>query len=183
MTHNHRQENIGIEIYNSVNRGIQFLLCNLCEGTYWSDFETNSSGLSSTWVSAYVLNNLAGMLDTKLMTKIYEQIKKESHNNGCWGFSSTVPPDCDSTTHVLKSFFLGGFSKKYSEQINTALPFVLSHQQPDGGFSTYNSNSILSAFRKGKKESSYSGWVQSHPCVTSEVVDLLIWMVNLKIEI
>src|SRR5437660_1677556 len=67
----------------------------------WSDFPTNRSGESTSWVTGHVLSQAGPLLPPRLSESSLKALLNKRNENGGWGFSEFVPPDCDSTLHVL----------------------------------------------------------------------------------
>lgn len=152
-----------LEIDQSISDGVLFLLDNYVPGVGWSDFPTNSSGESTIWVTSHVLVKAGRLLPRNLIETIIDLLIENEWIDGGWGFSPRTPPDCDSTLHVLLA--IRKFRPAYLISQKTR-DFLRAHQKPDGGFSTYKDDSVLSKFRASKRDKNYSGWTQSHVCVT-----------------
>lgn len=140
------------------------------DGSGWSDFPTNRSGESTSWVTAHVLSQVGSLLPPRFARTILDSLLTQRQQNGGWGFSESVPPDCDSTVHALWAMLkLNATHLDISESIE----FVLSHQTQQGGFSTYKDGLSLVRYRGTGDESNYQGWTQPHVCVTAVVLEVL----------
>lgn len=134
----------------------------------WSDFATHRSGLSTDWVSAYILLKASEILQKSIVEKAVHRLLLDKKTNGAWGFSSLTPGDCDSTIHAL--YFLRlryGSIDMHSDSI----AYVLRHRI-DGGFSTYSEADALCKYRGTDYRSDFAGWTMAHPCVSSVALEL-----------
>lgn len=155
----------------SIKKALSYLYYYQSEDGYWRDFLTSSSGLSTDWITAYVLFCLHGLVRKNIyVKKALLRIKSAGEMRLGWGFSSNVPSDCDSTATALLALNL------YSENIPNMkkhLDFLLIHQDPKrGGFSTYANDRDLKKYRNNKNEN-YLGWTSPHICVTAMVLRVL----------
>lgn len=156
------------ECKSSLANATSFLLekFNVKEG--WSDFATNSSGESTSWVTAHVLWQAGDILPKEKRNQSLDALKSQRHDNGAWGFSGKVPTDCDSTIHAVHAL------KKYGakdEEVSNAVNYIVSHQSAEGGFRTYNDSNLLASYRKGTSPNDFIGWTHEHVCVTAAALE------------
>lgn len=136
----------------------------------WSDFPTNRSGESTSWVTAHVLSQVGTLLPLSLSQPIFDALLTQRHEDGGWGFSESVPSDCDSTLHVLGAILTLDVSRV---DVSRSIEFVLSHQTEEGGFSTYKNGFSLIRYRGDCDDAGYEGWTQPHVCVTAVALEVL----------
>jgi len=150
---------------------VDYLVKNLCPLRGWSDFPTNQSGESTSWVTAHVLGQTGVILPHRVLQTSLQALLSQQQDPGTWGFSHSTPPDCDSTLHVLNAIFRLGVKK-----INIAEPirFVLLHQSKQGRFRTYRDKILLAGYRGTSNDLNYNGWMQPHVCVTAVALETLM---------
>lgn len=155
----------------AIKRGVGYLTkaANYTEGG-WSDFHTNSSGESTSWVTAHVLWHAGSVLPLDIAQSSLMALLTQKQEGLAWGFSSSVPPDCDSTLHALHALRTLDAGP---QDLSASVRFVLAHQTEDGGFSTYKDGLSLIKYRGEGKGISYDGWTQSHVCVTAVALETL----------
>ncbi|MDP2896994.1 MAG: prenyltransferase/squalene oxidase repeat-containing protein [bacterium] len=154
----------------AIRKAVEFLCLTVGDNGAWSDFPTNSSGVSTSWVTAHVLWNAGRVLPEGIATRALRALISEKQASGGWGFSASTPPDADSTAHALAAIVTTGGNVSMHED---SAKFLLSHQKDDGGYATYLSKTQLARYRKRTSETDYTGWVQSHVCVTATVLEAL----------
>lgn len=153
------------QCHYALGRALKYLAENSRGGKGgWSDFPTNRSGESTSWVTAYVLWQVGSLLPTAVVDAALKALMGQRQSIGAWGFSEFVPPDCDSTLHVLNAIHA---LEVRGVDLSEPIKFVLSHQSRYGGFSTYGDGISLERYRGGGKENNYAGWLQPHVCVTA----------------
>jgi hypothetical protein len=159
-------------IHSSINNGLSFLEnCQSKDSGHWVDFETNRSGPSDVWITAYVLSRLNNILTGPNFNKSLLFLLQTVKDNAGWGFNTQTPADCDSTIFALEALF----SSIPDFDIFKYLPIIFRLQKKGGGFSTYYDEETLQNFRSyGIGRNTYQGWLDEHTCVTSEV----IWFLN-----
>jgi len=136
----------------------------------WSDFPTNRSGESTSWVTSFVLEQVGLKLPSQLRSNAVDLLLRQRNPRGSWGFSAVTPADCDSTLHAISAIV----RCEAKVDIRESIAYVLQHQLPDGGFSTYNEADVqeLRRYRSDTQLTDYLGWMQSHTCVTSAALKL-----------
>ena len=137
----------------------------------WSDFPTNRSGESTSWITAYVLWEVGDSLPNTAINTGLKALLSQRQKNGAWGFSQFTPPDCDSTLHALNAVFRHGDK---NIDILKSIKFILSHQSKEGGFRTYKDNLALLNYRSKSDDLNYNGWIQPHICVTTITFETLL---------
>ncbi len=157
---------------DAIRRATVFLAANVIETGGWSDFQTNRSGESTSWVTAHVLWHVGRLLPGIVVERgLIALLGQRSASRG-WGYSEKTPPDCDSTLHALHAFHELGVARTPPD-LARVLEFVLAHQMADGGFSTYGTHGELAAYRGPGSDPNYQGWTQSHVCVTAVALETL----------
>ena len=154
----------------SLQRGSAYLVAASDPGGGWSDFATNRSGSSTSWVAAHVLWQAGDILPSHTVALAVRSLTSQRQVSGGWGFSASVPPDCDSTIHALQALRATG---RACVQPDKAVRFALLHQQECGGFATYLEDGRLGGYRNAGQNETYDGWTQAHVCVTSVAVETL----------
>lgn len=152
----------------SLEMASSFLLAHFDAKEGWSDFATNSSGESTSWVTAHVLWQAGGLLPDDKRNSAIEILKSQRQENGAWGFSKKIPPDCDSTLHAVHAL------KKYGtadEDVSDAVKYILEHQSDNGGFRTYNNKDQLAFYRKNAAPDDFIGWTNEHICVSAAALE------------
>jgi len=153
----------------AVRKALDFVRAETDASGGWSDFSTNRSGQSTSWVTAYVLWQVGNLLPAREVSRGVAALLAERQPNG-WGFSVLTPPDCDSTLHALRALQILSIEVPDSAQ---ALDFVLSHQTEGGGFATYANANALRNYREEGDGVAYAGWLQPHVCVTTVALETL----------
>jgi hypothetical protein len=152
---------------NSQNSGLEFVLRQQNNDGTWFEYHT-SAGLSNIWATGFVLTMTSDLLP--------EEVRKKSRralvsNPGLlWGYRSSYVVDSDSSAFAILCG--AGKGKMGSKSLNE----LLHRQNPDGGFSTYAKEDVqvLSNLMHLPDNSDYSGWTQSHPCVSAVVLFTLL---------
>ncbi|MCL5028624.1 MAG: terpene cyclase/mutase family protein [Bacteroidetes bacterium] len=147
---------------------LNYILSKVNQQGGWSDFKTNRSGESTSWVTAYILNNVTELLPIKTIENAYSFLITERNNDGFWGFSKNIPSDLDSTINVLFAL------KRNDYQFNDEMAsFIKIHQKENGGFSTYSDVDQLVNYRKSKVGEDFKGWLTEHICVSALTLEYL----------
>jgi len=153
-----------IEISSAIKKAVRFLIECFEPSTGWSDFRTDHSGISTSWITAYVLINGGQALPNSLIQSAIDRLLKQRKNDGCWGYSEKTPSDCDTTIHVALALKHLNLHKPMISDILTKLNIFAVEP---GGFSTYEDASVLSKYRDYSPITSYNGWTSPHPCVSA----------------
>lgn len=127
------------------------------------EFHQLRHGPSLAWTSACVGSTLAEF--GSIPKEMIEAILSLQWDCGGWSYNQKSVPDADSTLRVLQFLAKVRFDDKII--IDNAEKFVLSHQQVDGGITTYRPEMVA---KMGYQE---GGWTMSHPCVTALAVRVL----------
>jgi len=166
-----RQAFLPAAVDDALARGVSFILSRFRDGL-WSDFSTNSSGESSTWVTGFVLISMKGLLPRRVGRLAVHRLIAHQHASGGWGFSPATPPDCDSTSHVIRALLDAPEDTEVpTTVVDKGVRFIMAHQSANGGYATYCSSSGLSRHRLNSQDMGYAGWMMSHTCVTAAVID------------
>lgn len=134
----------------------------------WKDFLGNSSGYSTTWVTASIFSNIYNLLPEIMLENFRQQIRNFSQSDKGVGYSLETPSDCDSTTFFLKACFALNIN---IIEVQEQVEFILNHQCDNGGFRTYLSEGKIKKW-KNDNYTGYHGWTSDHICVSSAVLDL-----------
>ena len=137
--------------------GQAYLLSQMKDGL-WFAFHQLRHGPSWAWVTAAVGSSLSEF--NAVPRDAVEAIMALRHTNGGWSYNPTVPADADTTLRVIQFLRKIGFADQ--SIITAAERFVLLHQQPDGGFTTY-----LPEIVRAMGYPHCDGWCASQPCVTA----------------
>ncbi len=169
--------NIALEKRNIIKvqmRALDFLKKSQTPDGFWRDFETRSSGASNEWVTGYICYHMSNCnrSDRNTIRKACLALEHVQRDNGGWGFQTSVPPDVDSTSFCL--FALYSCDEVKSDTIQRAINFLLQHQHPSGGFSTYSSFEPLKSYRQRPNEYDFSGWCSPHVEVTGAAIQALL---------
>jgi Prenyltransferase and squalene oxidase repeat len=146
----------------AIARAKHYLEASITDGDHWCDFQTNRSGESDVWVSAYVLNVAEPVLDADSAERVRSFLASTQKTSGGWGYSRRTPADCDSTLHVL----LAASTVLPEASIRRAIKYVSAHYSPGVGLSTYSTVDELHAYRGASRED-FRGWCAIHDCVTA----------------
>lgn len=148
----------------AVERGREYLRSKISGGLCYEDFGLRH-GPSVAWIMACVGSTFAEL--GELRPDIAAALHGLQHKSGGWSYNQQVPADCDTTLRVLQFLRKLGYDDK--DVLQAAWNFVIRHQQPDGGFSTFRSEATTAM---GYSEA--AGWTSSHPCVTALAVSELV---------
>lgn len=145
---------LGAEIAAALFRGLGFVLAAQDEDGAWTDWAL-PPGPSPDWTTAHVGLRLSGLgpphqaaLAGPLGRAARWLLSRQAAGGG-WGYSRAVEPDADSTAQALLFLAAAGQSAPRG-----ACPFLARHQQPDGGFATFQPDSLTGS------------WGLSHPEIT-----------------
>lgn len=144
-----------------VAMGRAYLLSQIADGL-WHAFHQLRHGPSWAWVTAAVGSSLAEF--DAVPRKTIEAVMSLRRDDDGWSYNPSVPSDADTTLRVIQFLRKVGFVDQ--NIIMKAERFVLLHQQPDGGFTTY-----LPEIVRAMGYSNCDGWCTSQPCVTALAVN------------
>jgi len=137
---------IGAEIAAALSRGVDFVLAAQSADGAWSDWAL-PPGPSSDWITAQVGLRLA-RIGTRERAALAEPLDRAARwllsrqtESGGWGYSPAVEPDADSTAQVLLFLALLGHPAPRG-----ACAFLSRHQRPDGGFATFEPDSLMGSW-------------------------------------
>jgi hypothetical protein len=151
------------QMLTCVEIGQEYLLSKLDNGL-WLMFHHLAHGPSLAWTTASVGSSLAEF--NAVPHEVIKAILSLRHEDGGWSYNPSVPSDADTTLRVMQFLRKIGFTDQ--NIITAAETFVLLHQQPDGGFTTYRPEIV-----KAMGYSLCDGWCASQPCVTALAVNQL----------
>lgn len=139
---------------------------------FWNDFKT-SAGVSSHWVSGFLLWNLAPFSEMEKNKNVcQERLISEARPSGGWAYNERVVEDCDSISWVFKALIQRKLNPPLI--IRNARGLILLHQKPSGGFSTYRNPKAIADVIHVQSEDEVIGWCSEHTCVTANALHALI---------
>jgi len=147
-------------IKKSYLKVIDFLNTNQSTEGYWSDFAT-SKGLSSIWVTGYVVNNISESHSNSLINSITvkDYLSGISTNSA---FNEKSPKDGDSTSFCIAAY------KSLSLPVDkNMLENWFSFMETNGGWFTYHHSDALRDFTGLDTFEELKGWITPQNCVTS----------------
>lgn len=153
---------MSLKIKDSVEAGKMYLLSQITSGLCFEFYQLRH-GPSYAWTTACVGSTLSEF--SAVPKKLLEAILSLQNSDGGWSYNPSVPSDADSTLRVIQ--FLRKINFKDLVILSRAEKFVLSLQQDDGGFTTYQPKVVKSM---GYEQ---NGWSISHPCVTALAINQL----------
>lgn len=138
----------------------------------------NEAGMSDVWATSFISSFLAQTLRLESDERVVACLEKacnfilNSRTGGLWGYNKEWIPDADSSSFAQLALLL---SKGRSFKNSSSFFKWLAFQREDGGFSTYKSqNDVLSSLNWSENTHSVDGWLQSHTCVTSVALYLIV---------
>ena len=151
---------------HTIEKGIQYLLSHIENGR-WKGFPT-LAGESDIWVTGFVLahiQHLCKQLDT--ISEVQQYLLQSRHAARGWSYSSSVPPDADSTAWCLQALrSCKDFTAFDAEKAKT---FLWSHYTGKG-ISTYRTDSGIREFISAPADEFIAGWTTAHPDVSIAAV-------------
>jgi hypothetical protein len=148
---------------NAAELGKEYLLSRLAGGLC-REFYQLRRGPSIAWTTCCVGSALAKF--DAVPTEMVKAVLALQSRSGGWSYNALVSPDADSTLRAVQ--FLRKAGIRDEKVLGRAERFVLKHQRPDGGFSTY-----LPKTAQLLGYPDVRGWVSSHPCVTALALNLI----------
>lgn len=161
------------------HKGIEYLLKMQDKEGLWNDFYSSSSGEGTDWITGYTGLILYDALDLfpdirlelqASLDRAGSAILMHQQPNFGWGFNISTPSDADSTSFCIR--FLSKLNRLSNNKLDNAINFILIHQFPDGGFSTYHTSSGVEEYFR-PKYSDFQGWYSPHLCVVPSVIEAL----------
>ena len=146
---------LGAEIAAALSRGLGFVLAAQDAEGAWTDWAL-PPGPSPDWTTAHVGLRLSGLRPPHRealvgpLGRAARWLVSRQAADGGWGYNRAVEPDADSTAQALLFLAAAGQSAPPG-----ACAFLACHQQPDGGFATFQPDSLTGS------------WGLSHPEITS----------------
>jgi hypothetical protein len=158
---------------SALSSAVSFLLAARDPQGWWTDFRL-AAGSSDEWVTGYVGMMLSEVSDDRVPSvrqQSWKLLNTRTHRaNQTWGYNRFPPGDADSTGWAIQLAVT--LEETESERIQQAVQSLLSHQRPDGGFSTYERAEPIRAFIHAPLEQTLEGWCGSHPCVSAAIATL-----------
>jgi hypothetical protein len=154
-------------------KAIRFIETSQLSDGSWNDF-FNSSGVSDTWATAFVLYFLS-------QQKVGPNIPKHSLSkatsflaglNGNWGYHKQWIRDCDSTNFTLLALLSND-----ADGLDQHIFNWVGLQLMSGAFSTFTDYDLLVSSLNQKDLLGVKGWMVEHACVSS-VAFLLLCRLN-----
>lgn len=163
------------DIEETIHNGLDFLAESQQSDGLWSDFTTRSSGISTEWVTGYVLAGIPELVAQSKNIEIEDacmNLLSTQRRNGGWGYSDNIPPDADSTAVVTRGLIqhknsIEKHEVNISSKIDESREFLLRCQSDNGGFRTYHSSSALREYRIERDDIDFSGWCKPRASVTA----------------
>lgn len=150
----------------AIQKATEFVLSNRNEDGMWYNFLTRHHGESADWVSSFTgLNLLDSGINQKELTTTAESVLRRQRENGGFSYNHKIVPDADSTAFAIR--FLSHFG--YRSELDMARKFLEEHQHSDGGFRTYQEQSIRN-YARIPPEMSVEGWCSSTPDITASAL-------------
>jgi squalene cyclase len=139
----------------------------------WRDFVT-FAGESDEWVTAYVATALAGVDSAaarESTRKAWYAMSKRARRAGGWGYNKESPADADSTAWALR--MASALGKSNLASVVRGKRLLTAQQRRDGGIATCSSQVWGACFARMSSSARWSGWCDSHSCVTAASADAL----------
>lgn len=153
-------------IDDKIQKAFEFVLSNRNDDGMWYNFLTRNHGESADWVSSFIgLNLLDSGIEQKELKATAQSILKRQRNNGGFSYNHKIVPDADSTAFAIR--FLSHFG--YETEIDMAKNFLKEHQHINGGFRTYQEQSIRK-YERILSEMSVEGWCSPTPDITASAL-------------
>lgn len=148
----------------SIQNGIEFILSKQRRDGTWFEYLT-SAGASDIWATGFITFFCKSILPKHNIQNAKKALLKDAHP--LWGYKQSYLIDTDSSNFALLG--LGTASKNKFDRL-------VQRQNIDGGFPTYTEKEIkeLRKYMKYPKEYKYTGWTQSHLCVSAVTYYLLL---------
>ena len=87
-------------ISQAIDKGLDYLKSKV-RTDHWEGFPT-LAGESDIWVTGYILTHIQDIVfDSFPLREIQNYLIQSQHRSGGWSYSSSVPPDADSTSWCL----------------------------------------------------------------------------------
>ncbi len=168
--------NVCLAVGRALESALEFLFAANCstEPAYasWRDFDLYA-GESDEWVTAYAGYVLAGIPDERARQcagRAWAWLERRAHGRAPgFRFNDRASPDADSTAWACR---LARCLDSGSRELTSALDFLASCRQPDGGISTYPSRRAVRGALRVPADMSVEGWASSHVCVTAAAADI-----------
>ena len=149
-----------------LERALEFIFKQQDRTGCWTDMVTNA-GFSNVWTTGFVLRNVSACPDFVLEKfNAVEFLNDKRTSQSLWGYSDNWElSDGDSTANVLMALLLNDALHE------TDVKRWIERFRLDEGLSTYsNANMLKKALPEFKD---FSGWTQSHDCVSALGLNLL----------
>jgi A-macroglobulin TED domain len=152
-----------------LQRALAFIFKQQDKTGCWTDMVTNA-GFSNVWTTGYVLRNVSTFPGyAKEKSNAVKFLHDKKIHRSLWGYSDNWKlADGDSTTNVLMALLAN------DALIETDVKRWIETFRLDGGMSTYSNASVLTKALPEFKD--FSGWTQSHDCVTALGLNFLSLM-------
>jgi Prenyltransferase and squalene oxidase repeat len=138
----------------------------------WRDYRL-PAGHSDSWVTGYTACAIARCPAPEAQTaarSAWQFLRKATAREGGWSYNSRVPGDADSTLWGLR--LAQALGVEGSEAAMAAARFLDRHVTADGGLATYAATGPIRTYIGLPPTVSFSGWTQSHVCVTAAGANL-----------
>ena len=158
------EHNLSNSIHISIQKGIEFVVSKQRTDGAWFEYLT-SAGASDIWATGFITFFCNNIIPNKNTQQAKNLLQKDAHP--LWGYKQLYLSDTDSSNFALLG--LGTASKNKFDRL-------VQRQNIDGGFPTYTEKEIkeLRKYMKYPIENKYTGWTQSHLCVSAVTYYLLL---------
>jgi len=158
------EHNLSQSIKNCIQNGIEFIVSKQRNDGTWFEYLT-SAGASDIWATGFITFFCNDIIPKENTEKAKYLLQKDAHP--LWGYKRLYLSDTDSSNFALLG--LGTATKNKFDKL-------VQRQNIDGGFPTYTEKEVkeLRKYMKYPKENKYTGWTQSHICVSAVTYYLLL---------
>lgn len=155
----------------AISKAINFIKINQKEDGSWHEFITQE-GISNVWATSFVVSHLSCKELQSIFREQLDLALKFLRKEECdylWGYSSKWIPDADST-----SFTFLAFMNNNIDISEASMKKWLSYQEKNGGFKTYNNDTLLLKHLNETDVSNISYWLKPYYCVSAVAFYYLI---------
>jgi hypothetical protein len=156
--------NLSRSIKKCIQNGIDFVVSKQRTDGTWFEYLT-SAGASDIWATGFITFFCNNIIPKENTQKAKYLLQKDAHP--LWGYKQSYLIDTDSSNFALLGLCTAS-KNKYDR--------LVQRQNIDGGFPTYTEKEIkeLRKYMKYPIENKYTGWTQSHLCVSAVTYYLLL---------
>jgi hypothetical protein len=160
-----RAAKLTTQVESVIGETIDYLAGRCAQGGFWRDFRLDI-GFSDEWATAFIACQLAlsGRPRAEAVARRGLDWLLRRQRPGGWGYNGTSPPDADSTAWALK---LADALGAHGEAVAAARKALRAHVAPDGGVSTYASQTPINFRGRRLEDDDARGWRGRHDCVAA----------------